>query len=209
MKNPEPEKKPLFELSLFRNYAFTALCFQLFLYTLSFNTTFVFLPALAKEKGISQIEGAYLVSILGICDMFARICMSALLDLNFTKPYRLIIYNVVMFVNAIVSLLMPSMETFWHFAIVCGLYGIMSGTYISQKSVVVVDILGVGKLTNAFGLLLVFQGMGSLIGPTVGGKLYSWLFYPIHNQRRWCNSTSALKTKMLVSFEPTKRDCWH
>lgn len=164
------EKKPLFEFSLFRNFSFVALCLQLFLYTLSFNTTFVFLPALAKEKGISQLEGAYLVSLLGICDMFSRVTMSAVLDLGPIKKYRLIIYNVVMFVNAGVSLMMPSMTSFWHFAIVCGLYGIMSGTYISQKSVVLVDILGVEKLTNAFGLLLVFQGMGSLIGPTVGGK---------------------------------------
>lgn len=165
-----PEKKPLFDLTLFRNYAFLALCLQLFFYTLSFNTTFVFLPALAKEKGISQIEGAYMVSILGICDMFSRITMSALLDLKRIKPYRLILYNVVMFVNAGVSLLLPSMTSFWHFAIVCGLYGIMSGTYISQKSVVLVDIVGVENLTDGFGLMLVFQGLGSLVGPTVGGE---------------------------------------
>ena len=195
MSTKVAEKKPLFEFSLFKNYAFFALCMQLFLYTLSFNTTFVFLPALAKEKGISQMEGAYMVSILGICDMFSRICTSAILDLKQIKPYRLIIYNVVMFVNAFVSLLLPSMKTFWQFSIVCGLYGIMSGTYISQKSVVLVDILGVEKLTNGFGLMLVFQGMGSLIGPTVGGE--NVLLFGV-NLNHWVSFLYIMHTIQLV-----------
>lgn len=175
LKKPEPGKneksKPLLECSLFSNFAFTALCIQLFLFTLSFNATFVFLPALAKEKGVSQIEGAYLVSILGFFDMIARIVMSTILDLKKVKPYRLIIYNCVMFATVGVSLMMPSMKTFWQFSIVSALYGTLSGTYISQKSVVVVDVLGVEKLSSSFGLLLMFQGLSALIGPFAGGKI--------------------------------------
>lgn len=171
-ESEQKDKKPLLELSLFQNFAFTALCIQIFLFTLSFNSTFVFLPALAKEKGISPIYGAYLVSILGFFDMIARIVMSTLLDLKQVKPYRLIIYNAVMFMNAVVSVLMPSVRTFWQFAVICSLYGTLSGTYISQKSVVVVDVLGVEKLSSSFGLLLLFQGLSALVGPTVGGKCH-------------------------------------
>ncbi|XP_052766607.1 monocarboxylate transporter 4-like [Mya arenaria] len=165
----EKEKKPLLELSLFKNFGFTALCLQLFLYTLAFNLTFVFLPALAKEKGISQLDGAWLLSVLGIFDGIARVAMSTVLDLKRVKPYRLIIYNGVMFGNAIVSIMLPSMTKFWHFAVMSGLFGLLSGTYISQKSVVVVDVLGVESLSSSFGLLLLFQGLSALIGPTVGG----------------------------------------
>ncbi|KAH3853453.1 hypothetical protein DPMN_095977 [Dreissena polymorpha] len=176
-------KKPLLELSLFRNFGFTALCLQLFLYTLAFNLTFVFLPALAREKGISKIDGALLLSILGIFDAIARVVMSTVLDLRHVKPYRLIIYNAVMFLNAIIAILLPSMTKFWHFAITCSLFGILSGTYISQKSVVVLDILGVDSLASSVGLLLLFQGLSALIGPTVGGMLkdllgsYDMAFY--------------------------------
>lgn len=162
--------KPLLELSLFKNFAFSALCIQIFLFTLSFNSTFIFLPALAEEKGIDPLNGAYLISILGIFDAISRIGMSVVLDLKRVKPYRLLIYNGVMFLVAIVLLMMPAMKTFGQFAIVSGLYGMLSGTYISQKSVVLVDILGVESLSSSFGLLLMFQGLSGLIGPTVGGK---------------------------------------
>lgn len=168
-KEDKTDKKPLLDLSLFKNFAFTTLCIQLFLFTLSFNTTFVYLPALAEEKGVNALEGAYLVSILGIFDGLARIVMSSVLDLKRVKPLRLIIYNCVMFLVAVSSLLMPSMTNFWQFAIICCCYGVLSGTYISQKSVVVVDILGVEHLSSSFGLLLMFQGVSGLVGPTVGG----------------------------------------
>lgn len=169
-KSSKEKSKPLLELSLFRNFAFCALCIQLFMFTLSYNSTFAFLPALVNDRNVSPLEGAYLVAILGSCDGLSRIIMSTLLDLKRVKPYRLIIYNMVMFLVAMVSLIMPSMQTFWQFAIVSAFYGLLSGTYISQKSVVVVDVLGVEKLASSFGLLLLCQGFSAFIGPTVGGN---------------------------------------
>ena len=164
------QKRPLLELSLFKNYAFTVLCIQLFFYTIAFNATFVFLPAIAKVRGLSKFDGAMLVSILGVCDALARIVMSILLDLKRVKKYRLIIYNFLMVWTGGVCLMIPLMKTFWQFSIMSALFGLLSGTYISQKSVVVVDILGVEKLSSSLGLILLFQGIGSLAGPIIGGK---------------------------------------
>ena len=168
----EKEKKPFIEVSLLKNFTFLALCLAILMFTIAFNSTFVFLPSLANARGVTKLEGAYLVSILGVCDGLARIIMSVILDLKKVKPYRLYIYNVVVFLTGITSLLFPAMKTFLHFTIMCCLYGILSGTYISQKSVVIVDILGIEKLSSSFGLLLMFQGVGSFIGPPVGGEYY-------------------------------------
>lgn len=38
-----------------------------------------------------------------------------------------------------------------------------------MTSVVLVDLLGLAKLTNAFGLLLMFQGLATFIGPPIAG----------------------------------------
>lgn len=45
------------------------------------------------------------------------------------------------------------------------------GTYVSLTSVVLVDLLGLKKLTNAFGLILLFQGIASILGPLFIGNL--------------------------------------
>ena len=45
-----------------------------------------------------------------------------------------------------------------------------AGAYVGLTSVILVDLLGLENLTNAFGLLLLFQGIASIVGPPVGGK---------------------------------------
>ncbi|CAE1141972.1 unnamed protein product [Acanthosepion pharaonis] len=52
----------------------------------------------------------------------------------------------------------------------------LNGVYISITSVVLVDLLGLEKLTNSFGLTLLFQGVATLLGPPAAG----WLFDATH-----------------------------
>lgn len=53
----------------------------------------------------------------------------------------------------------------------CAIFGVTSGAYIGLTPVVLVDLLGLDKLTNAFGLLMLFQGIASVIGPPITGKI--------------------------------------
>jgi hypothetical protein len=43
---------------------------------------------------------------------------------------------------------------------------------VGLTSVILVDLLGLENLTNAFGLLLLFQGIASIVGPPVGGIFF-------------------------------------
>ena len=44
--------------------------------------------------------------------------------------------------------------------------------YISLTSIILVDLLGLDKLTNAFGLLILFRGIAAIAGPPLAGNLY-------------------------------------
>ncbi|XP_052790906.1 monocarboxylate transporter 12-like [Mya arenaria] len=166
---PKEQRKPFLELSLLKDFPFLSLCLAILLFTMSMMSTFVFLPPLAKSKGVSQIQAAYLVSIIGISDSVARFTSGFVLDMKRVKPYRVLVYNGVMFGVGAVSMVMPSLESFGAFAAFSVMYGILAGTYVAQKSVVVVDFLGLEKMASSFGLLLGFQGIGSLVGPTISG----------------------------------------
>ncbi|KHJ98402.1 hypothetical protein OESDEN_01610, partial [Oesophagostomum dentatum] len=67
-------------------------------------------------------------------------------------------------------------------SIYAGLFGFFLASYICLTSVILVDLLGLEKLTNAFGLLLLWQGIGTVFGPPVAGYLadlsntYTWTF---------------------------------
>lgn len=60
-------------------------------------------------------------------------------------------------------------EDFWTLAVYASVFGFTIGAYVGLTSVILVDLLGLDKLTNAFGLLLLFQGLASLAGPPIGG----------------------------------------
>ncbi|KHJ90232.1 hypothetical protein OESDEN_09927 [Oesophagostomum dentatum] len=62
------------------------------------------------------------------------------------------------------------------------MFGFSIASYICLTSVILVDLLGLDKLTNAFGLLLLWQGVGTVFGPPIAGYLadmtntYTWSF---------------------------------
>lgn len=51
-------------------------------------------------------------------------------------------------------------------------YFVVEGVYVSLTSVVLVDLLGLEKLTSSFGLLLLFQGIATIVGPPLAGKYF-------------------------------------
>lgn len=42
------------------------------------------------------------------------------------------------------------------------------------RSVIIVDIVGLGNLANAFGIFMLFQGMGSLTAISLVGYIKQW-----------------------------------
>jgi len=52
------------------------------------------------------------------------------------------------------------------------LYGVTSAAYVLLTTLVLADLLGADAFTNAFGLLLLFQGVATFIGPPVVGGMF-------------------------------------
>ncbi|XP_061189425.1 monocarboxylate transporter 14-like [Saccostrea echinata] len=169
-KSSGPKKKYL-ELSLLKDYRFLCFCIAIMLFTLAFQSAFVFLPAYGKQIGTTDMEAAYLVIITGVFDGVARLISGTVLDLKNVKRFRVYVYNTVMFLVGGMSFVIPFTRSYSQLCVVCGVYGLLIGTYISQKSVILVDLLGAEKLVNSFGLLIAFQGVGMLVGPPFAGFL--------------------------------------
>ena len=48
---------------------------------------------------------------------------------------------------------------------------IFSATFVSLTSIILCELLGLGKLTNAFGLLSMGRGISAIIGPPLAGNV--------------------------------------
>ena len=49
--------------------------------------------------------------------------------------------------------------------------GLSVSAYISLTSIILVDLLGLDSLTSAFGLLVSFRGVASIVGPPLAGLI--------------------------------------
>lgn len=47
---------------------------------------------------------------------------------------------------------------------------VIAAAFASLRSILLVELLGLEKLTNAFGLLLLFQGIAGIFGSPLAGK---------------------------------------
>lgn len=61
---------------------------------------------------------------------------------------------------------------FYALAVYAVVFGFTVGAYVGLTSVILVDLLGLDNLTNAFGILLLFQGIASFVGPPIVGVFY-------------------------------------
>ena len=58
----------------------------------------------------------------------------------------------------------------------------VSAVFVSLRSILMVELIGLDRLTNAFGLVTMCQGLSAFIGAPIAGKLLyyrpMWLFTP-------------------------------
>lgn len=55
----------------------------------------------------------------------------------------------------------------------CFLIFFSTACFSALRSILVVDLMGLDRLTNAFGILMLFQGLAAAMGAPIAGKFLS------------------------------------
>lgn len=161
------------DFSLFKDPVFLMYVVSNFLTSIGFNVPYVYTVDRARGWDIEEGDAAFLLSIIGIANTIGRLVLGWLSDHG--KINRLYLYNTCLMLCGISMALSTLMTTYTSQAVYCATFGVTSGAYVGLTSVVLVDLLGLDKLTNAFGLLLMFQGIASVLGPPFIGFLFDQL----------------------------------
>ena len=67
----------------------------------------------------------------------------------------------------------PFCNSYGLYGFVVALYGLFT-TFFILKTIVLVEIVGIENLTSAFSLLNLFEGIATLIGPTICGLIFDF-----------------------------------
>lgn len=129
-----------------------------------------YLPDMAGTKDIERSQCAMLISIIGISNTVAKIISGFISDfLHVPSTY---IYTIALFVAGAVNLALPWCGRFEVLALCSCIFGFCMGLTIALRTIVITDHLGIDKLTRAFGMIAMFQGIAFLVNPPLGGLVF-------------------------------------
>ncbi|XP_070491773.1 monocarboxylate transporter 5 [Chironomus tepperi] len=162
--------KKMMSFSLLKDPVFLLFVASNFLTSIGFNMPYVYLAAQAETLKIDKQYASFLISAIGAANTLGRIILGYISD----KPWinRLHVYNICLTICGVATALSALCVEFWGLLVYSTVFGFTIGAYVGLTSVILVDLLGLDNLTNAFGLLLMFQGIASFVGPPIGGWLY-------------------------------------
>ncbi|OPL21177.1 hypothetical protein AM593_10166, partial [Mytilus galloprovincialis] len=90
-------------------------------------------------------------------------------DKNINLP---LLYGLSISLSGLSLMFYPMFTSFSVLAVISGVFGFFISANYVLSTLILVEFLGMDKLTNAYGLTMLIQGIANMIGPPVAGLLY-------------------------------------
>lgn len=161
--------KDMLDLSVFKSPVFVCFCCHCMLLYVSYDIPYMYIPDLAQQLHISSIHSSYLLSVCGIASTFGQIVIGYVGDKPGVNSRYL--YIGMMVVAGVATTIIPFLTKFSSFLIFCFIFGFTISANYCLTTIIIVDLLGVEQLTNAYGFVTLSEGIANLVGVPLGGWL--------------------------------------
>ncbi|XP_071165070.1 monocarboxylate transporter 12-B-like isoform X2 [Mytilus edulis] len=152
-----------YDFSSFKNFNFIIFLLSNFFIMLGMNAPYIYLPDRSQEKGVSKSESAIFISVIGIANMAGRIVVGWFADRKWVN--RLLLYGTSMVICGTATIINPLDDSVEYLIVYSAIYGWFSGVFICLYAIILIDLLGLQKFSNALGIVIMVQGIASFIGP--------------------------------------------
>ena len=165
----------MFDFSLFKSPTFILLSTAGMLSLLSLFVPFYFLPSYISknadkfgldEDAVSSVQ-SFIMSLIGICNTIGRLIAGWISDRP--KVDAILVNNIALIVGGLATCLLPVISSVSLLYVYGVLFGFSVAFFASLRSILLVELLGLEKLTNSFGLLLLVQGVAATFGAPIAG----------------------------------------
>ncbi|XP_065095823.1 uncharacterized protein LOC135717608 isoform X2 [Ochlerotatus camptorhynchus] len=171
----------ILDLSYFRDVRFLLFAISNFLLYTWYDVPYVYLTDNATAMGFTKSQSSMLISIIGIVNMVGEIVLGWMGDRKSVNAN--LTYAVCMGLCGLVTALVPLFTDYTELSFLAGAFGLFIAANYSLTSIILVELITLERFTNAYGLLLLVQGVANLIGPPLAGWIsdimesYNLAFY--------------------------------
>ncbi|XP_069608587.1 monocarboxylate transporter 4 [Ranitomeya imitator] len=167
----KPKPKKLLDFSVFKDRGFVIYTLAASIMVLGLFVPPVFVVSYAKDLGVQDTKAAFLLTILGFIDIFARPTCGVIAGLQWVRPRCVYLFGFAMIFNGFTDLMGSMSDTYGGLVVFCIFFGISYGMVGALQFEVLMAIVGTQKFSSAIGLVLLMEAMAVLIGPPSAGKL--------------------------------------
>ncbi|GFU07310.1 monocarboxylate transporter 14 [Nephila pilipes] len=180
-----PEEKPclflhdlkdlmteMFDFSNFKNVGYTLFCISNFLLYACVDVPYVYIPDHATTTGTDKESASFLVSVLGVLNCLGVVIVGYVGDKPWIDPSLL--YSGFILISGLSLVLLPVIVSYYATATLVGIYGFTISANYTLVPVIIVNLISLDNFTGAYGLLLLVQGIASLVGPPAAGALFDY-----------------------------------
>ncbi|XP_058870440.1 monocarboxylate transporter 13-like [Acipenser ruthenus] len=159
----------LFDLSLLRHWPFLTYTAAITLFNAGYFIPYVHLVAHIQRKGFSEYQAALVMSLTALTDLLGRGVSGWVSDLRRVRlPHILALWTGLTGLSMLVIPLGSSYPVLLALGLV---YGFCSGAMTPVVFSLLPDIVGVGRIFGALGLLQMIESVGGLLGSPLSGWL--------------------------------------
>ncbi|KPL97883.1 Monocarboxylate transporter-like protein 1 [Sarcoptes scabiei] len=161
----------LIDFSNFKSLRYSIFCLSNFLLYACIDVPYVYIPDQVITSGASDKEGASkYISIIGVFNTIGVVFVGYIGD----KPWldASFVYAILISISGLVMVTIPFTTQDFVIIIQTAIYGFSISANYSLVSVILVELISLDSFTTAYGMLLLVQGFGSLIGPPLAGWIY-------------------------------------
>merc|ERR1712002_252601 len=136
-----------------------------------------YLNPVAVAAGVAPQLSSILISGVGVGSVSGRLLAGWMSDQCWCHP--LYLTKVVVCLAFPIPFLLAWVDQFWMFICLAILFGFLTGQWIAATSPLLVSMLGIQQLSQAFGLLTFVRGVASLVSPPLAGVLVDFTINPL------------------------------
>ncbi|ULT82264.1 hypothetical protein L3Y34_011911 [Caenorhabditis briggsae] len=160
----------MIDLELLKDPIMLILCLSNLLGMMGFYIPFMFLKDLSESMKLDPSQAKFLVPIIGVTNTVGRVFFGWVADKKYLSA--LTINNLSLIICGFLTLACPLLRTMGGQYFYSFFFGFIISAYICLTSIVLADLMGLEKLTNSFGLLVVARGIAALAGSPFAGLVY-------------------------------------
>ncbi|ROL51692.1 Monocarboxylate transporter 3 [Anabarilius grahami] len=179
----KPTKKKLLDFSVLCNRGLIIYVIAKFIVVLGLFVPTILLVNYAKDQGVPDQDAAFLLSIIGFIDIFARPTCGLLAGLKWIRPKMAYFFSLALLFNGLTDVCSAKSTDYKGLVIFCVFFGLSYGMVGALQFEVLMSIVGTSSFSSALGLVLLIEAVAVLIGPPSAGYLvdkyknYELIFY--------------------------------